>query len=81
VEQPAPGNVNNGLHVTQEAIDVVRPGGSDTHTVMTKDANGQMGQVWVNIGSTDKAPAVQVDTKAAAKSTAKATAKADPKTK
>ena len=65
-EQPRPGDFSSGLQVTQEAIDIVRPGTNgttaETHTVLAPDANGHLGQVWVDIGKSDKPPAIQVDT-------------------
>ncbi len=84
VEQPTPGNVSDGLHVTQEAIDIVRPssgGTSETQTIMTKDANGQMGEVWVDMGSSNKSPAAPVETKPTPKSAAKPAPKPAAKTK
>ena len=57
VEQPNPGDAQTGLHVTQEAIDIVRPGANgvahQTDTIVTRDANGQMNAVWVDMGKTD----------------------------
>jgi hypothetical protein len=71
IEQPNPGDPTAGLHVTEEAIDIVRPGSSgaahENRTILTPDANGQMGQVWVDVGKTDNPSAVQVDTRSSAK--------------
>ncbi len=70
VEQARPGAVSEGLHVTQQAIDIVRPGSegtSETRTILTTDANGQTGQVWVDMSNTNKTPAVAAETKAAEK--------------
>lgn len=70
VEQARPGAVSDGLQMTEQAIDIVRPGSSgtsETRTILTTDANGQTGQVWVDMSKSNKAPAVQTDTKAATK--------------
>lgn len=68
VEQPSPGSVGGSLHVTQEAIDIVRPDANGTarqgRTILTPDSDGRMGQVWVDTGKTDNPAAIQVDTKA-----------------
>jgi hypothetical protein len=70
-EQPRPGDFSSGLQVTQEAIDIVRPGTNgttaETHTVLAPDADGRLGQVWVDIGKSDKPPAIQVDTSSSPK--------------
>ena len=70
VERPSPGNVSDGLHVTSEAIDIVRPSGSgtsDTQTILATDANGQTQEVWVDMGQSTKAPVPPAETKAAPK--------------
>jgi len=71
VKQTNPGDPAAGVRVTQEAIDIVRPGANGVDekqsTVVTTDANGQMSAVWVDMGSSDKPEAVKVDTKAATK--------------
>lgn len=64
VERPNPGDPGAGLRVTSEAIDIVRPGADGakrTQTIRSLDANGNLGVVSVDMGRTDKAPAVQVD--------------------
>jgi hypothetical protein len=65
VERPSPGAPEQGLQVTEQTIDTVRPGSNgktnETSTILTPDSNGQLHQVWVNIGAGDR-PAVQVDT-------------------
>ena len=70
VEQPRPGAVGGSLHVTQEAIDIVRPDASgsarQSRTILTPDSDGRMGQVWVDTGKTDNPSPIQVDTKAPA---------------
>lgn len=75
VEQVTPGSVGGDLHVTQEAIDIVRPGVSGnanvSRTISTTDANGSTNQVWVDTGKTDNPAAIQVDTRSGAKPTKK----------
>ena len=70
-EQPRPGDFSSGLQVTQEAIDIVRPGSngttSESRTILAPDPDGRLNQVWVDIGSTNKPPAITVDTTAPAK--------------
>ena len=70
-EQPRPGDFSSGLQVTQEAIDIVRPGTNgttaETRTVLAPDADGRLGQVWVDIGNSNKPPAIQVDTSSSPK--------------
>jgi hypothetical protein len=71
VERPNPGDPGAGLRVTQEAIDIVRPGATGTaaesRTILTPDSNGQLKAVWVDMGSTDNPAAVKVDTTPAKK--------------
>ncbi|HTW32707.1 MAG TPA: hypothetical protein VMD76_13580 [Candidatus Sulfotelmatobacter sp.] len=70
-EQPHPGDVGNDLHVTQEAIDIVRPGGGGTvdesHIILAPDSDGRLGQVWVDTGKTDNPSAIKVDTSTSTK--------------
>jgi len=67
VEQARPGEVSDGLQVTQEAIDIVRPGGSGTadqsRVILTPDSDGRLRQVWIDTGKTDNPAAIKVDTK------------------
>lgn len=67
VERTNPGDPGTGLQVTQQAIDIVRPGlsggANETRTVLAPDANGSLGAVWVDMGKTGNPAAVQVDTK------------------
>jgi hypothetical protein len=66
VEQPSPGDPNGRLQVTQETIDIVRPGNgvaNETRTVLAPNADGYLGQVLVDIGKTSNPAAVRVDTK------------------
>jgi hypothetical protein len=66
IEQSRPGDLSDDFHVTQEAIDIVRPGGSGTadqsHIILTPDSDGRLGQVWVDTGKTDNPSAIKVDT-------------------
>jgi hypothetical protein len=65
VEQTNPGDPEAGLHVTQEAIDIVRPANGvaqQQSTIVTTDANGNTNAVWVDIGKSDKPAAVKVAT-------------------
>ena len=71
MEQPNPGDPAAGLHVTQQAIDIVSPGGNgvaqEQSTIVTTDANGQMKTVWVDMGTSDRLAAVSEDTGTRAK--------------
>lgn len=67
IEQSRPGELSDGLHLTQEAIDIVRPGGSGTadqsHIILTPDSGGRSGQVWIETGKTnDPSATIKVDT-------------------
>ena len=65
VEQRNPAQPNDSLRLTQEAIDIVRPGlGGATHetqTIQSLDANGSLGVVSVDTRKQDSAPAIKVD--------------------
>ena len=70
VEQRNPAQPSDSLRVTQEAIDIVRPGmvrpglGSttrETQTIRSLDSNGSLGVVSVDTRKQDNAPAIQVD--------------------
>jgi hypothetical protein len=69
IEQANPGDPNNGLRVTEETINIVKPGGSGTadekRTILTTDSDGRFGEVWVDIGKTSNPSVVQVDTRSA----------------
>jgi hypothetical protein len=69
VEMANPGNPRDGLQVTQQAIDIVRPGGSGTaeqkSTTVTFGPDGQVNTVVVDIGRTNKQAAINVDTRTA----------------
>jgi hypothetical protein len=71
VEQLNPGDPGAGLHMTQETIDIVRPGANGVpqqqSTIVTTDANGQVNAVWVDMGNSDQPAAPRVENKAAAK--------------
>ena len=71
VEQTNPADPAAGVHRTQEAIDIVRPGANGVtqkqSTIVTTDANGQMNTVWVDMGNSDRPAAVSVDTGTRAK--------------
>jgi hypothetical protein len=71
VEQTNPGDPGAGLRLTQEAIDIVRPGANGValqqSTIVTTDSNGTMNAVLVDMGKSDKPAAVKVDTKSPTK--------------
>ena len=71
IEQHRSGDLSDDLHVTQGAIDIVRPGGSGTadqsHIILTPKSDGQLGQVWIDTGKTDTPSAIKVDTSTSAK--------------
>ena len=71
VERTNPGDPGAGLRLTDQAIDIVRPGtngvAQQQTTVSTVDVNGNMTAVSVDIGKSDKPASVTVDTKAPAK--------------
>jgi hypothetical protein len=65
IEQPRPGGLSDGLHLTQEAIDIVRPGGgtaNESHIILTPDSDGRLEQVWIDTGKTHNPSAITVDT-------------------
>jgi hypothetical protein len=72
VEQANPGDPQAGLHLTQEAIDIVRPGANgtatQTSTIVRSDSTGQLTVVWVDMGHTDNAAMVKTVTVPANKS-------------
>ncbi len=71
IERPSPGNLTKDLAVTEEVIDIVRPGGSggteQKLMILTQDSNGSLGEVWVDMGKTTDPSAIQVDTLTTAK--------------
>ncbi len=66
VQQTNPGDPQAGLRLTQETIDIVRPGANgtavQTSTTRTSDSNGHLNTVWIDIGHTDNPAVVKVDT-------------------
>jgi hypothetical protein len=66
VEQSTPGAPTDGLRVTGQTVDIVRPGAggvaTQQRTITTTDANGNTNQVWVDVGKTDNPAVVHVDT-------------------
>lgn len=71
VEGANPGNPGDGLRVTQQAIDIVRPDGRGSaerkSTVVTFGPAGEAHTAFVDIGSTSNPGAVRVDTQSAPK--------------
>jgi hypothetical protein len=65
VEQRNPAQPSDSLQVTQEAIDIVRPGAGgttrETQTLRSLDSSGDLGVVSVDTRKQDSAPAVRVD--------------------
>jgi hypothetical protein len=72
IEQPRPGDFSDSVHVTQEAIDIVRPGGNGTadrsRVILAPDSDGRLSQVWIDTGKTNNPSAITVDTSASTKS-------------
>lgn len=68
VETSNPGNPGDGLQVTQDAIDIVRPDGRGSAeqkaTTLTFGPDGQVSSVSVDVGKTNNPAAVRVDTSA-----------------
>ncbi len=71
IEQANPGDPSDGLRVTEETINIVKPGGSgaadEKRTILTPDSDGRLGEVWVDLGKTSDPAVIQVDTRPAAK--------------
>jgi hypothetical protein len=71
IEQANPGDLSDGLRVTEEKINIVQPGGSGTadekRTILTPDSDGRLGEVWVDVGKTGNPSTIQVDTRTPAK--------------
>ena len=71
MERPNPGSPSDGLHVTDDAIDIVRPGASGvaehSSTIRSTDSNGRLGEVWVDLDKTNNPSAIHVDTRTSAK--------------
>jgi hypothetical protein len=62
IEQPNPGSPTDGMQVTGETIDIVRPGTDgktrESRTIESLNGNGDLGVVWVDMGTSNK-PASQ----------------------
>lgn len=70
VERPSAGNPSDGLRVSDQVIDIVRPSGASKQekvTTLSRDANGNMNVVSVDTGKQDNSKPVQVDTKTSAR--------------
>jgi hypothetical protein len=71
IEQANPGDPRDGLRVTEETINIVKPGGSgaadEKRTILTPDSDGRLGEVWVDVGKTSNPSVIQVDTRPPAK--------------
>jgi hypothetical protein len=71
VERPSPGNPSDGLRLSNQTIDIVRPNGASSKqekvTTLSRDANGNMNVVSVDMAKQDSSKPVQVDTKPSAK--------------
>jgi len=66
VERPSAGNPSDGLRVTDQVIDIVRPNGNSKQekvTTLSRDANGNMNVVSVDTAKQDSSKPVQVDIK------------------
>jgi hypothetical protein len=65
VEQRNPAEPSSSLRVTEEAIDIIRPGTAgttrETQTLRSLDSNGELGVVSVDTRKQDNSPAVHVD--------------------
>ena len=65
VEQRNPGQPSDRVQLTQQAIDIVRPGldgtTRQTQTLRSLDSNGGFGVVSVDTRKQDDAPAIKVD--------------------
>jgi hypothetical protein len=68
-QQANPGNPSDGMRVTQGAIDIVRPAGSNStqekSVTLSLDSKGDLAPVWVDTSRKEIQPAVQVDTRTA----------------
>lgn len=70
-EQLTPGAPTDGLQVTNEAIDIVRPSGSNSseqnRTTFARGPGGELREVWIDFGSSDKPSTTQADSAAPVK--------------
>jgi hypothetical protein len=71
IQQVNPADPSDGLHTTEQAIDIVRPGSNgsadERRTILTPDSDGRLDAVWVDLGKTGNPSAIQVDTRPPAK--------------
>ncbi len=65
VQQRNPAEASDRMQVTEEAIDIVRPGRTgatkETQTIRSLDSNGSLGIVSVDTRTQNNSPAIQVD--------------------
>lgn len=84
VEQRSPAAEGGGLQTTQKTIDIVRPASEgvtkESRSIQASDGNGGLQNVWVYTKTTEKAPAVTVDTKAKTDNKANTSPAGQPKT-
>lgn len=68
VEQVNPASPSDGVRLTGQTIDIVRPDSSGKaqrqQSVVTFDSEGSPTSVWVDVGKTDNPAAIKVDTRA-----------------
>jgi hypothetical protein len=65
IEQANPGDPSDGLHLTEQTIDIVQLGAGaadEKRTILTSDSDGRLGAVWIDVGKTGNPSAIQVDT-------------------
>lgn len=71
IEQANPGDPSDGLRVTEETINIVKPGengaSAEKRIILTPDSDGRLGEVWVDVGKTSDPSVIQVDTRPPAK--------------
>jgi hypothetical protein len=69
VEQVNPASPSEGVRLTGQTIDIVRPDSSgkaqQQTTVITLDSDGRQSAVWVDVGKTDNPAVIKIDTGAA----------------
>ena len=62
IESATPGSTTGNLHTIEQTIDIVRPTANgviqENRTIYSLDANGQLREVWINLGETDKSFAI-----------------------
>lgn len=71
IERPNPGNPSDDLYVAQETIDIMRPGADGVTeqnlTILVRDPNGRLGEVWIDIGKTENPFSISGSTRARVK--------------